>query len=466
MNNHTQPYDFQLEDVGSIDRFGGRCLLASEPGLGKTLEVLTWLAENRSSLPAVVVCPASLKWHWQRQASMHVGMESLVLEGRKIPKGMSLPPGIGLVIVNYDILGAWLKWLKGIKPRTVVCDEGHYCANKSKRTRWVKSLCEKPPYVILITGTPLLSRPAQLWNPLNIVRPDLFPHFWPFAVRHCAPVRNHWGWVYNGAENLGELHAFLKHHLMIRRRKKDVLEQLPAKVQTVVPLDLDRGARKEYDHAAADLIDWLRSKKKGNLWRAARAEALVKTGHLKHLAGRLKLPAVFDWVEDFLESGEKIILFGHHKDVLGPLFQRYKAFSVLVDGSVAKQKRQDAWDRFNQDPRTKILIGEFTAAGMGQSASDCSNDAFAELSWTPGEITQCSLRTHGIGRGKAGIQSNSHFLLARGTIEEKLCELLQWKQKNLSEVLDGESGGNGRGELDLHDMLLEKLLENDLSVER
>lgn len=456
-NGHTVPYPFQLEDVEAMDRFGGRCLLASEPGLGKTLTALTWLAENRSALPAVVVCPASLKWHWSRQALLHVGMDSLVLEGRKVPRGMKLSPGVKLIIINYDVLGPWVKWLRKLKPMTVIADEAHYLANKSKRTRWTRSLCEDVPHVILITGTPLLSRPAQLWNPLNIVRPDLFPSFWAFAVNHCKPEKNHWGWTYNGAERLDELHDFLTTFLMVRRRKIDVLPQLPLKVQTVVPLDLSREARREYDHAATDLISWLREKKKGNLWRAARAEALVKTGHLKHLAGRLKLPAVFDWVENFLEdSGEKIILFGHHKDVLGPLQQRYKAFSVLVDGSVAKKKRQDAWDRFNQDPRIRMLVGEFQAAGTGQSASDCSNDAFAELSWTPGEITQCSLRTHGIGRGKAGLQSSSWFLVARNTIEERLCELLQRKQKALSEVLDGEGGG---GELDLHDMLIEKLLE-------
>ncbi len=152
------------------------------------------------------------------------------------------------------------------------------------------------------------------------------------------------------------------------------------------------------------------------------------------------------------ESEEKLILFGIYHETLRPLHERWKKISVLIDGAVPPRKRILLQDQFNHNPRTRLLLGNMEAAGTGWSAQ-CSTAAFLELSWNPGDHIQASDRIHGISRGKKGKISQIYFLVARGSLEEDLCGLLQRKQKVLDSTLDGYE----TQDLDIYSLLVEKL---------
>lgn len=444
----------------------GRAIIGSEMGLGKSLLALLTAEHFRDARPVVIVCPASIKWMWEEQARQHMGLRVEVLEGTRPPRE-GLKRRRDFVVVNYDILGqtrgshtgpGWLKYLKALNPQMVILDEIQAIKNRTTlQGRSVKELCRGVPHVLGLSGTPLVNRPAELWHPLHVIRPKLFPSFHQFAHRYTKPRRTPWGWDFSGASNLDELHGILtdpKTGCLVRRRKANVLDQLPPKRRTVIPLDLM--GRREYQRAVTDFLGWLAEHSPAKARRAARAQTIVQLGELKRLAARLKLPAVFTWVDGWLmESDEKLVIFAIHRSILKSLHERYRGISVRVDGSVTGIKRQQAIDKFILNKRTRLFLGNIKAAGTGWSAKGVSEVAFVEIPWSPGDVLQAEDRAHGIGRGVEGRHTSIHFLVAKNTIEEKLLKIVQTKQGVLDSVLDGKTDGNT---LDVFDLLEKALL--------
>jgi SWI/SNF-related matrix-associated actin-dependent regulator of chromatin subfamily A-like protein 1 len=452
--SHTKPFPYQKQGAAQIERFEGRALLADQMGLGKSLQSLLWCHRNPELRPIIIICPASLKWQWERECRKHFGMRADVFEGTKVPETQLLNTH-HIVIINYDILTVWLKYLKRLKPKIIIIDEGHYlCNRETLRFRNVKELCKRVKHIIILTGTPVTNEPANLWPLLRLLCPKLYPAFLPFCEEFSKPELKPWGWVYKGAKNLDVLHKVLVDNVMIRRLKKDVLSQLPQKQRTVIPVEIEN--RKEYEHAKKDLVSWLGKYSQVKANRARKAQRLVKMGYLKRLAGTLKLKSVQEWIDNYLEENdEKLIVFGLHRAVLHPLHDRYKHSSVLIDGKVKGRDRQLAIDQFLNKQRTRLLFGNIQAAGVGWSAKGVSNTAIIEFPWAPGVLTQAEDRSHGYGRGHDVKASSYYYLVGRETIEGRLLEILQDKQQILDQVLDGAEYHEG---LDVYDQLTNELL--------
>lgn len=435
----TELFAYQAKGVRTMLKLGARILLADEMGLGKSISGLAYADATRPRYPkrpVVIICPAVVKYNWQREIRTHLGEESVVLEHRKAAR----VPTAAFYIVNYQILGdakarqSWAKYLLKLDPWLVIVDECQ--AIKSRTTKayqHVAAFCRPVPHLIAMSGTPLVNRPSELWPVLNLLRPDKWPKFFQFAVKHCNPEKKPWGWEYKGAERLDELHEDMLMTCMVRRLKEDVLTDLPAKVRSVTPLPII--TPKVYATAVADFIRWLRANFKGKATAARRAEKLVKTGYLLRLAAELKLPAVIEWIKLWLEDNAgKLIVFGLHKFVLAALRTAFPGVSVHVDGSVTARKRQAAFDHFTADPKCRLLIGNLVAAGAGWNGTAASAVAFVELDWRPGLHKQGEDRIHRIGQtGTAFI----HYLVGHGTIEEKMCQILEAKQSVIDAALDG-----------------------------
>lgn len=450
----TQPYPFQQKAIRKIDRLNGRCLLAHDMGLGKSYMSLLWYSTIMSkSRPMIVICPAGLKWNWQREAFTHLNMRVDVLESRKAER-RSLGRHAQITVCNYDILGAWLPYLQEIGPKLIVIDEAQAIRNPaSQRTKNVKLLCEGVPHVLALSGTPLLQRPIELYEILHLLRPDIWHNRMEFAFRHCQPRKTYWGWTYNGAVRLPELHAKMKREVMCRCRKEDVLDQLPPKARNVVLLDIER--RKEYNRAEKEFLSWLREKNPKVVKRVSKVEQLAKGGYLKRLAAELKAKALIEWLETFRDdSNEKLLLFAVHRKMIRLLSQHFKGESVEITGAVTGRKRQHAIDKFLHDKKCRFCFGNIMAAGVGWSAIGVTNVGFAEFDWAPANHTQAEDRCHGIGRGREGEQTTSWWLVAQGTIEERLVGRLYDGQSVVDATLDGKGKPHS---LDILDLLYEEL---------
>lgn len=443
---------YQYDTVYEIETFNGRCLLACDMGLGKTAIALSYLDRNSVRFPAVVICPASVKYHWEQEARRWIGICSNVLEGQKA----NVIPRSPLTIVNYDIARYWLPRLKTIKPRTVIVDESQFIANpRAKRTKAVFSLCKGVPHVLALSGTPLVAKPIELFSTLQILRPKDFASRWTFAQKYCDPKLTRWGWKYDGATRTKELHELLTSTCMIRKRKQDVLDDLPDQLIEVVPMPM-RNAN-EYHQARTDFILWMANRNPSSLKKAIRATALMKVGYLLRLAARLKLKSVVEWVNDFLrESDEKLVLFCNHHKMIEALVRRSEAGSVVIDGSVTGRDRTNAVRQFQQDRKCRLAVTNIQAAGVGMDGLQkvCSNLAFCELPWTPGAVGQAASRLHRLGA--VGQKVFVWFLVARSTIEERLCQVLQDRQDVVSTVLDG---GRVKNELPILDLLVREIGE-------
>lgn len=448
----TTLYKYQKQGVRGIEGFGLRALLADEMGLGKTIQFLASFRRNhKSCTPTVVVCPASLKWNWAREAMMHIGCRAEVLEGRTPPPSSRLHPRHRLLVLNYEILPYWMDWLKDLDPQLVGIDECQYIKNReAQRTQAVKELCRGIPHVVMMSGTPLTSRPAELWPALNILQPGVFDAFTTYAWDYCQPRMGRRGWEYKGATNLDELHETLETTCMIRRRKVDVLDQLPEKTRVVIPFELPRKSYAEYTYAEMNFTRWLaKTKGKARARRASKAAQLTRLGYLKRLAAELKYKQTVEWIDTFFdESDGKLVVFGIHQRIIKPLVERYGKLAVFVDGSVTGRKRQVAVDKFQENANTRLFIGNLKAAGVGLNLTAAHTVGFGELGWTPGEHTQGEDRIHRIGQRDA---ATCYYLVARGTIEEDLCRILQEKQAILEATLDGKGSGD---DLDIFDQLM------------
>lgn len=450
----TLLYRFQLQDVRSIARMGGRCLIANEMGTGKSVIALAYLHRHPECLPAVIVCPAPLKYQWAREAARHYGLRAEIVNGvSPTPFGITgVPPA---VIVNYEILGpsrhgpGWGDYLKGLNPKTIICDESQMIKDaKSARFKAVKKLCAEVANVLMLSATPVEIRPMELWTTLNILHPKKFPSQWRFGFEFGGAKKTHWGWDFSGASNLDRLSKELE-GIMIRRRKADVIQQLPRKVRSVVPLELSD--TKQYELANSDFLKWLMKTSPGRIAGAVRSAGLAKAGHLKRLAAELKLPAAMAWVDLWLENNTgKILLFCAHKKIVKALHTRYRPQCVVVDGSVTGKKRQAAVDQFQNNASTRVFIGNMQAAGKGLNLTAAHAVAFLEYGWKSSDVVQAEDRCFARLSDIHGAQI--YYLTALGTIEERIAKLLQNRQRLINTILDGEN--NADNTVDLFDLLI------------
>lgn len=463
---NTTPFRYQIVGARAIHRYNGRALLADEAGLGKSIQSLLYAME-RGLEKILVVCPATLKFNWRREASQHYGWDSTLIN--EPWDGRPYQPNTRLTIINYDRLidarGRSKGWITPFLETGfdyLIVDEGHYLANRTaKRTKTVGLLAEAIEKVVILTGTPFTSRPAQLFPILHMLKPEVWSSWKIFAWRHCAPRKNFFGWTFDGATNMWELNEKLTHPttgVMVRRLKKDVLKELPSKTRSIVPLPLSN--EKEYQKAQDDFLEWLSESEehKGKLAGAMRAQAVIRVTTLKQLACSLKMTSVIEWVENFLSSEQKLVLFCWHRRVVEDLYQRWQTISVMVNGSVQESERQRAVDRFQNDPKCKLFIGNIQAAGTGINLTAASNVAFVEFGWTPGEHTQCEDRCHRI---KQDMPVNCWWLVGVGTIEERIVRLLQQRSNNFANGIDGCV----EGDLDVFDKLCEALKKDEAQLD-
>lgn len=451
----TKARKYQKDGIRRIEQWGLRALIADEMGLGKTFTSLKVLQRNkRFTLPALVICPAPLKWNWCEEAAKHIGMAAEVLEGTKPPRRANWRDP-SLLIINYEILTPWMDYLLDLDPQLIIVDEAHRCKSRTTQcTKNVQKLARYTPHLLHLTGTPITNEPSELFTLVNMLWPEHFNSFFSFAQRYTNAQMKPWGWQYKGAKNLLELHGRLKEYGMLRRTVAQVLHELPPKTITVLPIPLTRPKMREYRKAKDSFLDWLAKKSKAKAMKARKAQRLVKIGYLKRLAAELKLDDAKKWIDNYLNgTDEKLIVFGVHHSILQPLYQRYKGQSVLIDGNVKGKKRHNRVLEFRRSPNKQIAFCNIKAGGIGLNMPEATNVAFVELPWTPAELSQAIARAHRMGQTR-GVMV--HLLVAKDTIEERLCQVLQDKAQIANAVVDGGDDDNNR--LSIFDQLEKELL--------
>lgn len=165
-----------------------------------------------------------------------------------------------------------------------------------------------------MTGTPALSRPSELFTQLHLLRRDLFSHFHGFGERYCDATKNHFGWCYDGASNLHELHIVLESTCVIRRTKNEVLQALPSKNRTRAGLVLTPEQHDLIEKSVNALVTVTERAKKGFVDPITKKAAFLSVWRD---VGRAKIPTTIEYINKLLDCGEKFLFFAHHQFVLG-----------------------------------------------------------------------------------------------------------------------------------------------------
>src|SRR5262249_55830616 len=223
----------------------------------------------------------------------------------------------------------------------------------SQRTKACFGLARVAKRKILLTGTPLLNRPAELWALLHFLAPAQWPNFYRFAHRYCAPFKSEWGWDFSGASNLEELNVKLRGGLMLRRLKKDVLSQLPPLTRALVPLDVGLGDLEALTRLAG--LDPL----KMPLEVDPLSIPFDCVAEIRHELGRLKVGAALAFIREQADScDDKFVVFAHHRAVLNELHHGLvESGAVLVSGETPEVDRAGAIERFQTDLSTRFFVG-------------------------------------------------------------------------------------------------------------
>lgn len=440
-NLRVEPYPYQREGIlfGLEKR---RLIIGDEPGLGKTLQSIG-IADCANAYPCLVICPASLKINWQREFEKFTDKKALVLDNStRTTWPYLLQMGMyQIAIVNYESLRKYFVWdikangsfrLKDVvfcpeinRFRSVIIDESHRVKDPgAQQTIFTKGITTGKPYIVLLSGTPVVNRPHDLVAQLSIM-----DRLKEFGGR--GKFLSDYG---EKDSDLSELSRQLYEKCMIRREKKTVLTDLPDK--TRVDLYVDISNREEYDVAENDLRRYLEEYTECTdveIRRKMRMKALVKFMTLRSLSAKGKVKQAVDFIKTHLANDKPLVFFCSYHDIVDALKKQFPK-AVTITGRESLVEKQAAVDSF-QGGHSKLAICSIKAAGVGLTLTASSSVAFVEFPWTYADCCQCEDRCHRIGQKE---NVTCYYLLGERTIDHKLYQIIQDKKSIANQILGAD----------------------------
>jgi len=432
---------FQRTGVERAIVQGGRVLLADEMGLGKTIQAIAIAWVLRKDWPVLIVCPSSLRGAWCREWRDRLAGASLTPSDIHVLETATDAgkPLRAVNIVSYDLVGR-LADAQLQRVGVLILDESHYIKSvDAKRTQFLLPWLKRIPRVLLLTGTPALSRPAELFTQLHGLAPSIFSDWKEFAYRYCGARSTPWKALdTSGATNLSELHRILTQTVMIRRLKAEILDQLPRKERGVAYVE-PAASTPEQLHAVLDELAATEQKAStGDQQAASKVKALMSKAF--HLTAVAKVPAVLAQCADIWRTGHKFLLFAYHElmlDAVEGWLREQQGTWIRIDGKTQVTERQALVDRFQDDPQCRVALLALTAAGAGLTLTAAHVVLFAELYWNPGTLRQAEDRVHRIGQKES---VSIRYLILPRSLDDRMWRSVQNKLDILHSSLDGKIG--------------------------
>lgn len=431
-------------------------LFGDEMGLGKTIQLIGWINNEPAIRKALVICPKSLTINWVRELRKWLTRDMSV----------SRMPGVAdVTVVSYEEARKHLDELSSEQWDLVGLDEAQNCKSvKTKRTQAVQKIMARATRRATLTGTPMPNKVVELWPLLQMTDPASWDEdgkgYWRFAFRFCAAQRDKYGIDVSGSSNLEELQQKLRATCMIRRLKKDVLKELPAKRRQVIEIPADELSSSARVHLSSELSEWNRHEERLESIRARVALAEVSDdaaefesavaslskatkaafedmARIRKACAIAKTPYVIEHARALLEDdpSKKLIIFAHHHEVVDAIRSGLAEFgAVYVDGRIVDvADRQSAVDRFQKSPECRVFVGGIQAAGVGLTLTASSHVIFAELDWVPANMMQAEDRAHRIGQHESVL---SQLLVLEGSLDARMAEVLVAKMAIADQALD------------------------------
>lgn len=504
---------FQEVGVRFIDARGGRALIADEAGVGKTAQAIGYLTLKRA-LPALVVCPSSVKVKWYRDILDFSDLRPfLIVPKTQLPSftrhkfqcGLEPEPGFDVYIATYSMFRA--KYDKAarklveasINGRTIseyrfvkqfVFDEIHRIKDPEAQSTKAATAVSLGVPSIGMTGTPVKNRVRDLWTQVRVVDPTIFPKFFDYALRYCGAkrvqvTRSKKVWDFSGSSNLEELNQKLKATVMLRRTKEEVLPELPKLTRVTIPVVLDKADEKGYEQRVKESREKLLAFKRERVkWKSdmaalgngeqekslsshagksaaaskLRGEAISKIASIQMAAALGKVSEAVDDVVGTVEGDGRVVVFAVHLEVIDVLVERLKKARLRVssiDGRVTGMARQQRIDSFQRGEIDALVCG-IQAIQEGVDLTSGNTVLFVEFGWNPADQDQAEGRINRFGQQRAMV---ARYLVAVGTIEERVVKAIDAKR----EVVNAAMGEGYRtiSEDGILDALVDEVLKGE-----
>lgn len=437
--------------------------LFDDPGLGKTAQTICYSNTHPLIHRILVVCPATLKLNWSREFAT---WDTKGLSVQIVRAGKKIAITENVVIINYDMLGKYRDDLRAVYWDLMVLDECHALKNpKSARSREVlgRPAANNRPFLpalqarvkILLSGTPMVNKPIELWPLLSILDPKGLGRSWlHFVNRYCGARRvqipgpcsvdpatgqvvqaaGRSFFFTDGATNLEELQDRMRQAFMIRRLKSEVLKDLPGKLRRVMPLEVDARSQKLIKKEMQLYEDYAK-----NMPGDFEIPEFSEIAAVRQEVASAKLPMAIQYVKEVLNEAQKVVVFAAHLAVVDSLRDAFREFGMVgMDSRTSVDDRQAAVDQFQNNPGVRVFVGTSKTAGVGITLTAASQVIFVESDWVPGVLTQAEDRLHRIGQKDTVLITH---LVLEGSLDQHILETIIKKQVVLDRALNPADTG-------------------------
>jgi ERCC4-related helicase len=440
-------YNYQKEGI-LFSVFKKGSIIADEMGLGKTFQAISTAVLKKKIFDfksVLVICPASLKYQWRSEIRKFSTLDAQIVEGpRKKRHEMYKKPTQYFIIANYEAILRDITIIKQFPPDMVILDEAQRIKNyDTKTSHAVKAIPRQ--HSLVITGTPIENRLIDLYSIMNFIDPQYLAPLWEFSMEHCRFDRRKKNKI-NGYFNLQALKTKLDRKI-IRREKKDVMDQLPEVQEMDVPVELTHEQVQIHQGCLRSLTPIL-AKKHKTIYDMQRIFQLLTRMRMvcnstylvdkeTYISPKLEaLKEILTEKLDIVKRGKKIIIFSEWKTMLHlieKVLQSYDISYVMLTGDVPVKNRGVLIEEFNENPDFLVFLST-EAGGTGLNLQAADTVINFELPWNPAKKNQRIGRIHRIGQKSSSLTVIN--LIAIDSIEERIAAGIQLKESLFDAVLN------------------------------
>jgi superfamily II DNA/RNA helicase len=442
----VKPFPYQIEGI-LFCAAAGRSILADDMGLGKTIQAIAvaqLLKEQQQIQKVLIICPTSLKYQWQSEIEKFTKEKATVIEGNFLKRRAQYEQNDTLYkIASYHMVVNDMAEINNFQPDFIILDEAQRIKNwQTKVSQSIKKLNSK--YALVLTGTPLENKLQELYSLVQFVNPLLLGSLYNFITQFEQVDET--GKV-TGYKDLHLIKEKLK-HVLIRRTKKEVLKQLPTRIDKNLFVDItveQKAIHNDYAEIVKRLV--ARWKKMGFLREEDRQRLMISLNMMRMVCNstyiidqetnfQTKLDELFNIVEEIVENtDEKIVIFSQWERftrLIALELDRLNIGYANLNGTIPSNKRKDLFDKFNNDPNCRIFLST-DAGGVGLNLQAGSYLINMDLPWNPAVLEQRIGRIYRQGQKR---NVNIINFIAQHTIEHGMLSKLKFKTALAEGVLD------------------------------
>ncbi|WP_160679538.1 SNF2-related protein [Clostridium sp. C8-1-8] len=433
----------------TLNKYGFGGILADEMGLGKTLQTISLLLsykEEEKLNPSIVICPTSLLYNWKEELEKFApSLKVLIYYGSKAQRNKLETEfsNCDVILTTYPIVRIDIEELKDYNFNTIIIDEAQNIKNStSQNSKSVKELKGKNRFAL--TGTPIENSLMELWSIFDFIMPGFLFSSNSFRKKYEVPIVKE--------EDKKVLEDLLSRvtPFILRRKKKEVLNELPPKIERKVTVELNKEQRKLYSTYVKEFRSEIESNIEKNGINKSRIQILSAITRLRQLCcdpstfikdyagGSGKLDTLYELIESCIQEGHRILLFSQFTSALKNIAKQLKLMDIsymYLDGTVKSEERLELVNSFNRGDTSVFLIS-LKAGGAGLNLTSADVVIHFDPWWNPAVEDQATDRAHRIG------QENSVEvikLITKGTIEEKIYKLQEKKKDIMNNVMEEEA---------------------------